>query len=404
MRSLLKILPAAAVLACATAAPAQEITFRQIPWTSPLDSVRASLGRAGYTYLGLRYDGHTFALSDSTYVTVVMRSTGHPLNFVVHDFVQGEGIVARFRVIADSLERTLGRPAESRPSMVRWEAGATSAQVAVRALGTGKLGVETVYRGPEWSETVGNGDGPDWRELPAAYTIISRPGGMRVSVDTASISTQRDGSLRGRFRVDLPRMQVVGISDVYNGIEYEMDFDCAGGRTHLRNQTLLDRGRRGRSGNEQVPWRAPSPATDEARVLEVVCHARGREPAVAALPVRSGLGEVPAGWILVAQREGGRSLLDSASVAAKGEGGVYTVTVRAEFSPYRATPLGLSNGMTMRLEVDCPGRRTRAVGGTVQADGRDLRAVPVPPSESRWSSERTPVIDVACRVAGAPSP
>lgn len=120
---------------------------------------------------------------------------------------------------------------------------------------------------------------------------------------------------------------------------------------------------------------------------------------VAARP--HGSGAVPAGWVLVAQLGDGRSLLDSASVAAMGNG-MYAATSRIEFVPARATPYGLYDGMKMDLEVDCPRRRMRVTAGTLQAGGRDLGAIPVASARAAWvSDEGVPLVAVVCRVAGA---
>jgi hypothetical protein len=139
--------------------------------------------------------------------------------------------------------------------------------------------------------------------------------------------------------------------------------------------------------------------------MEAACRARGRALAAASPAAQPhGSGAVPAGWVLVSQMSDGRALLDSASVVAKGNG-VYAATLRTEFSPSRSTPAGLYDGMEMRLEVDCPGQRMRATAGKLQAGGRDLRAIPVPRSQSEWSTGRgLAVVDVVCRIAGATPP
>ncbi len=401
MRSLLTTALAAAALAGATAASAQEIRFQQIPWTAPLDSVRAALGAAGYTYLGLRYDGHTFMRADSSQVTVVMRSTGRPLNFVVLDPSREAAMVPRFRALVDSLGGVLGRPVDSEPSRVRWEAGPTSALVRVGAVG-GKLRLETVFRGPEWAETVGNGDGRDFRELAAGYVVLTRGGGMRLALDTSSIVTLREGHLRATYHVDLARVQLAGISSSYNAIEDEIDLDCAAGRARLHRHTMLWDARRVGSSGGQREWHAPAAGTDEARVMEAACRARGLVAAAAPAAQPHGSGAVPAGWVLIGQSSDGRSLLDSASVVAKGNEGVFAATVRTEFVPSRASPHGLYDGMEMRLEVDCPGQRVRTTAGKQQAGGRDLRSIPVPSSQARWSpGAGMTVVALVCRVAGA---
>jgi hypothetical protein len=276
MRFLPKIVLATALLAAAPALSAQQIVFQQIPWTSSLDSVRASLGAAGYTYLGFRDEGHTFARDDSTYVMVAMRSDGNPQRFVVLDPARDRGIPERFRTLADSLEGALGGPAERGRRLVRWEAGRTSAVVRVRALGAGRQALETEFRGPEPLARPRNDAARWFYGHSASYAILSDSGGMRLALDTASIATLPDGYLRVRYREDHLKPQAGGVRQYTE--EYEFDFYCAKGRARLISYAVLQNAILARINQRPGPWRAPAPGTAEARVMEVVCQASARAP------------------------------------------------------------------------------------------------------------------------------
>lgn len=403
MRHTLRFLLPAAALACAAPAAAQEIVFQQIPWTAPPDTVRARLEAQGYAYRGIQGGRRTFVRPDSAYVYAMFRGVEHPVGFIVGDAARGPRAEGRFRQIVDSLQARLGPPVDRRPEAVRWELGLTSVTVALRTWDDGGRVVQTGYTGPGWlDEAAADGSGPAFADLPPSYTAVSQGAAMRVAIDTASISPLAGGYLRARYRVDYAAAR----SDAgqrYDAIEYAMDFDCGGGRTRLYSRTPLLAGRRQRTDAAAgLPWRAAPAASEESRALDGVCRARGRGAAIAARPAQArSFGAVPAGWIVVGESDEGRWVLDSASVAAKG-GGIYTATIRTESGASQPSPYGRWDALKMRVEVDCPGKRMRVTAGTLQAGGRDLHAVPVPPQRAAWDGSSAGLVAEVCRAAGAP--
>ncbi len=137
--------------------------------------------------------------------------------------------------------------------------------------------------------------------------------------------------------------------------------------------------------------------------MAAACQARGRAlPAAAALaePRAHGSGPVPAGWVLMVQVGNGRSLLDSASMVAKGNG-VYATRSRSEIVPSGVSAWGLYDGLEMRADVDCLRQRIRVTAGTFQAGGRDLFPISIDSTKSTWRSDKNDaLVAVACRVAG----
>lgn len=136
--------------------------------------------------------------------------------------------------------------------------------------------------------------------------------------------------------------------------------------------------------------------------MAAACQARGRAlpaAAAAAEPRAHGSGPIAAGWVLMMQVGNGRSLLDSASMVAKGNG-VYATRSRSEM-PSRVSMWGLYDGLEMLADVDCLRGRIRVTGGTFQAGGRDLFPVSIDPTRTTWRSDKdNALVTVACRVAG----
>jgi len=407
MRYSLRPLLAAAALACAaTPTSAQEIVFRQIPWNAPRDTVRARLEAQGYRYLGVRERGAlTFVRPDSAYVMVMLRGVEHPIGFVTGDAARGERADARFRSMADSLERRLGNPVDRRPDAVRWEAGLTSVTVYLRTYRNGQRAVESVWQGPGWlDETGGDPDGPAFADLPAGYIAVSQNRERRVAVDTSAITRLTPGALRARYRVDYPDPIDDDLGGRYDAIVYGMDFDCPGGRTRMYSRTTLLRGRRhGTSSAQGLPWRRVTGGSEEARALDGVCRARGRSAAVAARPAASRTFEaLPAGWRVVDQDEESRTSVDSAAIAPRGAG-VYSLVMRIEWGRMEPSPYGQVDALRGVTEVDCRARRYRIMHFMLELHRRDVHVTPVPPAQAAWNAAADkPGIAEACRLAGEP--
>ncbi|HEU4558959.1 MAG TPA: surface-adhesin E family protein [Longimicrobium sp.] len=407
MKHLRTLLIAATLLACAPADAAdgaQEITFQKIPWNASPDVVRGRLEAQGYTYGGVWQGGRAFLRPDSTYVVVVLRGGEHPVAFFMGDQRRGARAEARFRALADSLQARLGQPVDRRPESVRWEAGLTSVAVRLRASGDGKPEVQAVWLGPGWlDEMAGQGDGPAVAPLPAGYIAVSQDLDRRVAVDTSSISQLAGGALRARYRVDYPAARSDD-GEPYDAVVYGMDFDCARGHIRMFSRTTLLAGRRQDTSSARgLPWRAAAGGSEEARVLDGVCRARGRRTTISAPPERvRTFGPVPAGWVVVDENEEMRWVMDSASVSAKGEG-VYFVNIRHEWGYEERSQDTVGDALLIRSELDCGARRYRVLGYTLQLRGRDVRPLTVPAAQAVWNSAADkPGLAAACRIAGVP--
>jgi hypothetical protein len=388
----------AAIACAATAAPAQELVFSQIPWGAPADSVRARLEARGYEYRGIVGSGdRAFVRPDDAFVTVAMRAD-RAVGFVSVE-PPVVAVEARFQAVADSLEARFGTPLDRRPELRRWERGLTSATVQVAPDPDGVRRVQTEWRGPGWYDEMGRrGALLSLPALPAGYTTVSMTGASRISVDTATLTRREGRPLRARFRIDYAQ-PLSDDGDRYDAIEYGMDFDCSGGRTRLVSRTTFLGGRRQRSdSSEGLPWSAARAGSDPSRGMDAVCRVAGRGPAVVAQPARTRtFGPPPAGWVVMVEGETDRWLLDPASVRAKGAG-IHAATVRVENGAPQDSPVGRMDTVVMQFEVDCTGTRARITRVTGMLRGRDLGALPLPPSQSAWRTppEGHPVLPAVC--------
>lgn len=188
----------------------------------------------------------------------------------------------------------------------------------------------------------------------------------------------------------------------YDAIEYGMDFDCAGGKTRMVSRTTYLSGQRNRNdAAEGLPWAPARAGTDASRGLDAVCRVAGRGPATLAEPTeRRSFAAPAAGWILVAESNEGRQLIDGASVRAKAVG-VTGATMRVETGVLKDSPLGRMDAVRFQIEVECAGARWRYVSGTVQRQGRDLGPMPMPAEQRAWApGSGNPIVDAVCRIAG----
>jgi hypothetical protein len=407
MRSIIRIVTlAVALAAAATSASAQELRFGDIAWGTPADSVRARLEAAGFAYRGVVGRGDRgFTRVDGAYITAFMRAD-RAVGFNVVDAARGDAIPARYRALADSLQAILGAPLESNPEMRVWQTGLTGVGALIyRDPQSGDRVIETEWHGPGWyDEMARRGEGMNLVELPAAYTIVSQRGGMRVSVDTSSLQRRTSG-LRARFRIDYPRPVVDG-DDRYDAIEYGMDFDCSGGRTRLVSRTTYLGTRRGRSDSaDGLPWVPARAGSDGASGLDAVCRVGGSGPVVVAAAEQRTFGAVPAGWLVLMQSAEGRVMLDSGSVAAR-PSGTFVARVRVDWGRTRTSPWGPTDGMLTQAEIDCAGGRIHFVSAINTMSGRDVHAMAVPSEQAEWhrNTDYPALGEAVCRIGQVRKP
>lgn len=277
------MLPLAACLAARTG-HAQEIAFHEIGWQTPPADLRPRLEALGYAFAGAWEEGgETYTAPDGSrlYASV---DQGRLNGFIRVDPVRGGQIPVRYRALADSLEAALGRPDEvdeedERVPERTWVRGLASVAVEAERIGDGW--VRVVWRGPGWWDEAARRE--ELPALPAGFTAVSVSPFMRIAVDTTLRPRRGAATLRGRFRLDyrvpVDPTPVEGRQEPrFDTAEYEMEFDCAAGRTRLIARTTFLEGRQVTSNRPQgQPWTTPRPDGHYARGMNAVCRAaRGR--------------------------------------------------------------------------------------------------------------------------------
>jgi hypothetical protein len=264
----------------AEALPAQKLAYHQIPWHVAADSVRAPLRAQGFAFQEVTESGdHAFTREDGAKLNAELRE-GRLLGFTLHDAARGELVSARFDALADSLQAELGAPDDTREEgdwRIRlWEAALTSVRVEVTRVG-GERMVRVSWRGPGWYDEMERRS--ERAPQPAGFTTVSVSPFLRIAVDTTVDGPRAAGARRGRFRIEYfqpitPTLEGVE-QDPLDTVEYEMDVDCAGGRTRLIARTTFLEGRRLGSNRPQgQPWTTPrQPDGHYARGLAAICRA-----------------------------------------------------------------------------------------------------------------------------------
>lgn len=275
-RPILLLLPLA-LCAIPSAAGAQRLAFPGIPWGTPKDSARPRIEAHGFALDSTLASGdQVYKRADGSWLTAAFRD-GKTLGITVVDPARRPEVQARFAALADSLQAGLGEPAYRDTIEVRWEAGRGELRLVIVFVRGPQ--VEMRWRGPGWYDEMHRRrklQEPELPQIPRGFTIVSASGVSWVSVDTATLTRQADGVLRGRFRIDYA--QPVGPDTAqYDAAEYEMEYDCAGGRTRLlRRVTWLAGARRGDDAWTRIPWAPPAPGNHYARGLAAVCRAARR--------------------------------------------------------------------------------------------------------------------------------
>lgn len=275
-RPILLLLPLA-LLAISSAAGAQRLAFPGIPWGTPTDSARARIEAQGFVLDSALENGdRVFRRADGSWLTAYFRE-GRAFGITFVDPARRPAVEARFATLADSLQAQLGAPAFRDSVQLWWEEGSGELRLVTRFVRGPQ--VEIHWRGPGWyDETYRRRrlQEPELPQIPRGFTIVSSTAVSWVSVDTTTLARQADGVLRGRFRIDYA--QPVGPDTArYDAAEYEMEYDCAGGRTRLlRRVTWLAGARRGDDAWTRIPWAPPAPGNHYARGLAAVCRAARR--------------------------------------------------------------------------------------------------------------------------------
>ena len=284
IRFVLLLVPICTCLA-ARAGSAQEFAFQGVPWSTPADSLRPRVEALGFTFAGVWEEGgETYTGPDGSrlYASV---DQGRLNGFIRVDPARGERIPARYRALADSLEAALGRPDEVEEEDERvpertWVRGLASVSVEAERIGDGW--VRTVWRGPGWWDEAARRE--ELPALPAGFTAVSVSPFMRIAVDTTLRPRRGAATVRGRFRLEY-RVAIVPTAsdgrreDPIDVAEYEMEFDCAGGRARIISRSTFLEGRPVASyrPQSQQPWTTPQPDGHYDRGMKAVCRAgRGR--------------------------------------------------------------------------------------------------------------------------------
>ncbi|HEX9939220.1 MAG TPA: hypothetical protein VGB15_18905, partial [Longimicrobium sp.] len=264
---------------CMTAGSAsaqRELVFAGIPWRITADSARTLIQQRGFTFAREIKDGdHEYTRDDGTLLFATLQR-GRLAGVTVIDPARGPQIDVRFRVLADSLEAALGKPDTALRRYATWSAGLTAVTVENSYEGSAHH-VQVGWFGPGWYDEIerrAEAENPAKVILsprPPGFTIVSSTGFAQVVVDTTRL-TRRAGVLSGRFRLEYIR-SVGPDSALYDSAEYDMEFDCAGGRTRLTGRTTRLNGQVRRSETfSRLPWETPRPDGHYARGLRAVCR------------------------------------------------------------------------------------------------------------------------------------
>ncbi|HET7229116.1 MAG TPA: hypothetical protein VFJ16_03905 [Longimicrobium sp.] len=273
----------------ASAATAQrDLVFSGIPWRVTADSARTLLQRRGFTFVRQDKDGdHEYSHGDGTLLTAWLQN-GRLAGIMVIDPARVPQVSPRYQALADSLEAAQGKPDTSvAMSWARWEWGLTEMMIANSTAGSARH-VELTWEGPGLSDEMerrAEAEHPGRVILsprPAGYTIVSSSGLSQTVVDTLTLSRRAGGVLHGRVRIEYVR-SVGPDSAMFDSAEYEMDFDCAGGRTRLAARTTRLAGRVQRADTfNALPWETPRADGHYARGLRAVCRVAAARPQIGA--------------------------------------------------------------------------------------------------------------------------
>jgi surface-adhesin protein E len=277
---------AAAVLARPGAAPAQQITFRDLPWGTPADSVRPRLEALGYRHLRPEPGGGgTFAESDSVSLSTVLGG-GRLVGVQLYRRTAAPSPEAAVRSLSDSLARALGAPARGAGGELSWTRGRSGLALTARPGPAGHPSILRLhFHGPGHEDEMAR-RGAFRGVFPAleeAWTILHLAADRRVALDTTSLRPQAPGVFRARFRTDYAQARRTMDVGRFDALDLHADYDCAGRRWRIAQAALLLEGRR--VDGMTAPAAGWQPETSDPfarRQLEAVCEAADAQAAAAA--------------------------------------------------------------------------------------------------------------------------
>jgi|GEM_PF-1200009 len=411
MRPDLRLPTFSLLLACAgiaTAAPAQELTFQNIAWGSPADTVRVRLGSLGYAFRSAGAQGDLyFRRADGAQVLAFMRG-GRVVRVSLFDPSTGTAIDGRYRALADSLQAALGDAIDLRSEMRMWDRGRSSVTVHIRRDvsmdDTSTSLVQIAWAGPAWLDELATRGA--FSPVSPPFTIVTLFKGTRVSVDTANLQRLAGGTLGARVRLDyaVPREED---GERFDAIEYRMmEADCSAARVRMPVVAIFLAGRElDRDVEDDAPWDSVRADGDTDNNMELafdaVCRAAGHPVTPVGWRLRTRyFRPVPTGWIVVREDDDGRWLLQERSVVAKGAH-VYASTTRVEHGAETSTAYGQTDGYRFDIEVDCATKRQRVVSAVMILGDRDVHPADLPPGRGEWHpGAGSPLAVVVCGIAG----
>lgn len=279
MTTPIRLFAALAVSAAVAAATVPEILYSGIPWRMQADSVRARMQAQGFAFSREdREHDLVFTRGDGTEAKVAFQD-GRLVGIDVADPVRGAAVNERFRALVDSFTAAVGTPDTAGEGSAFWHKGLSDLEMYISFDGAVRH-VEIGWTGPgaldEWArrnEAHRDSDDLAYPALPATYTRVGGRSLAVVAVDTSLLRRGAGGIVRGRFRIGYPR-SVGPADDEFDSAEYEMDFDCAQGKTRLVSRTVRLKGEvRHHDTHENLPWETPRPDGHYVRGLDAVCRA-----------------------------------------------------------------------------------------------------------------------------------
>lgn len=130
------LLPILVLLAAAPAAGAQQLSIGGLTWGMAPEQAKARLEGQGYRFRGIDQDGdYVFWAPRQGDLVVSVAPEKGVIGMQVTWMPPREQIPARFRALADSLRRALGRPSSAEEDGVTWERGGTTLYAFGHAVG-----------------------------------------------------------------------------------------------------------------------------------------------------------------------------------------------------------------------------------------------------------------------------
>ena len=274
-----RLFAALAVSTAAAVTTVPEILYSGIPWRAQADSVRARLGAQGFVFSREEPEHDlVFTHGDGTELKAAFQN-GRLVAIDVADPARGPAVNERFRALVDSFTSAVGRPDTAGEQEAHWHKGLSDLEMFISLDGAIRH-VEIDWAGPGALDEMArrfemhrDSDDLVYPALPATYTRVGGRSLAVVAVDTSLLRRGAGGIVRGRFRVGYPR-SVGPANDEFDSAEYEMDFDCAQGKTRLVSRTVRLKGEvRHHDTHENLPWESPRPDGHFVRGLDAVCRA-----------------------------------------------------------------------------------------------------------------------------------